>query len=379
MYQGELNQLVVWIDNAAYLQLNFNQTSIIPHSIKRLGDYLVFVPLLELEAWQAQFELTSMALADYVNLKLPAIIIEQQQCCTLWHDLHQPDDYLATIEPINSNELAWLWLLSSQIPPVDQSIRLFTSYANQISIQRIKSSYSFWCLVKNNEAERSIMDNELRKSEHRPILPNPIPIPMPPPPAVLGKWPANSNGILPNVARYRWPETMQWIANLPKSREHLLMEFGVNLIFPSLMLRHFAYTTRWYECPMDWLVYARGFYAFLQQPERLRGYLYGASISPAEHKQLVELCSSSMFIGQHDALTYIDSLECSITRSLVEATLYYALPFLLSDSDYQAHYPSRILDVYLFVVAASDLLWRTDKLLMIIDAEVSSIEDFGFF
>ncbi len=221
------------------------------------------------------------------------------------------------------------------------------------------------------------MDNELSKSA-KP-LPKPIPIPLPPRAEGSAKWPANCNGILPNVERFRWPETMQWIASLPKPREHMLMELGVGMVFPGLMLRHFAYTTRWYKCPMDWLVYARGLYAFLQQPERVRSYLYGASISPAERKQLDELRSSRMFIGQRDAWNYINTLECSITRSLLEANLSYALPFLMADPDYQARYPSSILDVYLFVVAASDLFWRTDKLLQIIDGEVSSIEDFGFF
>ncbi|MCA0350746.1 MAG: hypothetical protein LCH85_02000 [Chloroflexi bacterium] len=212
-----------------------------------------------------------------------------------------------------------------------------------------------------------------------PVLPKPIPIPMPPTPAVLGKWPANSNGILPTDARFRWDATWHWINSLPKPRQHMLMHLGVGLIFPSFMLRHFAYTTRWYESPMDWLIYGRGLYAFFQQPDRLRNYLYGATISPAERTQLVELSSSKLFIGQQDAWDYIDSLECPITRALLAATLSYALPFLRDDPDYQTRYPTNPLDLYLFVVAASDLLWRIDKIQQIVDGEVNSLEDFGFF
>lgn len=133
LYQGEANQLVVWVDDAACLQLNFKQTSIMPHRIKRLGEYLVFVPLLDRGAWQAQFELASMTINDYVNLKIPPIVIAAAQWTELWPSLGQTDDYLATLEPISSTELAWLWLLSSQIPSAEQSNQQFASYAHQIS------------------------------------------------------------------------------------------------------------------------------------------------------------------------------------------------------------------------------------------------------
>jgi hypothetical protein len=210
-------------------------------------------------------------------------------------------------------------------------------------------------------------------------LPKPIPIPMPPTPAVLGKWPANANGVLPTDPRFRWDATWRWINSLPNPREQMLMDLGVGLIFPNFMLRHLAYTTRWYESPMDWLIYGRGLYAFFQQPDRLRSYLYGTTISPTEHIQLIELSSSTLFIGQQAAWNYIDSLECPITRALVAATLSYALPFLLNDLDYLSRYQSNPLDLYLFVVAASDLLWRIDKIQQIIDGEVNSLENFGFF
>lgn len=210
-------------------------------------------------------------------------------------------------------------------------------------------------------------------------LPKPVPIPMPPTPAILGKWPANANGSLPTDIRFRWDETWSWINSLPKPRERMLMELGVGLIFPSFMLRHLAYTTRWYASPMDWLIYGRGLYAFLQQPDRLRSYLYGATISPTERIQLGELSSSKLFIGQQAAWKYIDSLECPITRALLAATLSHALPLLLNDPEYQARYPSNPLDLYLFVVAASNLLWRIDKIQQIIDGEVNVLEDLDFF
>ncbi|GAA5530240.1 hypothetical protein [Herpetosiphon gulosus] len=228
---------------------------------------------------------------------------------------------------------------------------------------------------------RSFISNLVGKKNgpNHPMLTKPIPIPMPPTPAVLGKWSANANGILPTDPRFRWDETWRWINGLPKPREHMLMELGVGLIFPSFMLRHFAYTTRWYESPMDWLIYGRGLYAFLQQPDRLRSYLYGATISLVKRTELVELSSSKLFIGQQDTWNYIDSLECPITRALLDAALSYALPFLRDDPEYQTRYPSNPLDLYLFIVAASDLLWRIDKIQQIIDGEVNSLENFGFF
>ncbi|WP_164689477.1 Imm40 family immunity protein [Herpetosiphon llansteffanensis] len=133
LFQGPLNQLVVWVDDAACLQLNFNQPSIMPHLIKRLGEYLVLVPLLDRGNWQAQFGLNSMTLNDYVNLKVSAIVIAAAQWTELWHSIGQTDDYLATLEPISSTELAWLWLLSSQIPPAEQSPQTFAGYAKHIS------------------------------------------------------------------------------------------------------------------------------------------------------------------------------------------------------------------------------------------------------
>ena len=41
--------------------------------------------------------------------------------------------------------------------------------------------------------------------------------------------------------------------------------------------------------------------------------------------------------------------------------------------------PSRLASLNLFVVAASDLLWRIDKIQQIVDGEVNSLEDIGFF
>lgn len=84
-------------------------------------------------------------------------------------------------------------------------------------------------------------------------------------------------------------------------------------------------------------------------------------------------------MGQQAAWKYIDSLECPITCALLAATLSYALPFLRDDQEYQTRYRTNPLDLYLFVVAASDLLWRIDKIQQIVDSEVNSLEDFGFF
>ncbi|MBM7846333.1 Imm40 family immunity protein [Herpetosiphon giganteus] len=104
-----------------------------PHRIKRFDHYLILVPLLDCSPWQAQFGLASMTLNDYVHLKVPPIVIAAAQWTELWRSLGQTDDYLATLEPISSTELTWLWLLGSQIPPAAQSNQQFASYAKHVS------------------------------------------------------------------------------------------------------------------------------------------------------------------------------------------------------------------------------------------------------
>ncbi|XSG77057.1 Imm40 family immunity protein [Herpetosiphon llansteffanensis] len=133
LFQGPLHQLVVWIDDAACLQLNFNQASMMPHSIKRFDHYLILVPLLDCSPWKAQCGLNSMTLNDYVNLKVSAIVTAAAQWTELWHGIGQTDADLAMFQPISSTELAWLWLLSSQIPPTEQSPQTFAGYAKHIS------------------------------------------------------------------------------------------------------------------------------------------------------------------------------------------------------------------------------------------------------
>lgn len=147
--------------NELQLNLNFDGNEFLPHTVKTIGDMIIFVPtFMSIEFIHTTKGLPGLDWRQYIERIAPKIFIfSKQDWMMLWDSLKISLSNLPKITEATSDDIFLLWLISSNFHPEFSLVSFFPEYAKILASSILAEDPESFFSVK--EILHKVLKNEI--------------------------------------------------------------------------------------------------------------------------------------------------------------------------------------------------------------------------